>query len=275
MGEVQEITAEQIHQLASLVDKLKIAGNNALKSRSVKDAIRLYSDGIEAAMQIRDHVSDQLISQLYSNRAAAFLLEKQFVEAIDDSRKAIALDHANIKGYYRGAKGSIDLELYQQSCDFCEGGLRIDSSHAELRALLEASRVKLEAVREAKILAQRGFSQEDAINCQTALKELSEQYYLMKQKIASREFERSRNDRTVSVLSSMSDSEGPCYKAIGRGFILEDRNSVIKGLNERNSVIEAEVVELKKAHEVLEGRKNACEKEMTEIANYFNGKRQN
>jgi len=273
MSTEDNITPEQLEQLVALVEKLKIAGNQAMQSRAFSESLRLYSDGITAAGRIRDHVPSQLLSQLHSNRAAIHLLQKRFVKAVDDARKAIACDPRNLKGYYRAARASMDLELYQQSCDFCKAGLRIDPDHSDLRLLLDSASKRLSIYKEVKTSEQRGFSEEDAINLQTQLKQLNEQHYLMKQKVLSREFEIGRNDRTRSVLSGLP--EGPCYKAIGRGFVIEEKPKIIDDLSQRNSEIQTELEESRKALGILEERKMASEKEMTEMMTYFNKKRQN
>ena len=268
-GEQEQPTQEQIDQLVTLVGQLKQAGNKALQARAYKDALKLYTDGIETAIQIRQHVPPELLSQLHSNRAAVHLTEKRFVEAVNDSRKAVLADKSNMKAYYRAAKASMDLGLFQQACEFCRDGLTIDPNHSDLRELQQISTTRLAAYKEAKSLEQRGFSEEDAMTCQSQLKQLSEQHYLMKQKIVSRDFEYARNERTVSVLSEMSAGL-PCFKAIGRGFIAEEKCQITEDLKHKNTEIQEELKELRKALSILDGRKGASEKEMTDIMDYFN-----
>ena len=267
-GQSDAPTAEQISRLNVLAEQLKLAGNKALKSGDKKEAIALYSQGIEAANAIKGSIPTELLSQLYSNRAAVRLSVRQLVEAVDDSRKAIAADLSNLKAYYRGAKASMELDLYQQSCEFCEAGLAVDQSHQDLAQLLEVGRKKLSHYKEVKSAESRGFTREDAVNCQEQLKELNEQYYLLSQKIQSKEFEVSRNDRTSTLLGDMG--EVPCYKALGRGFVRDSKDAILTGLSERNNVTSEEIVELKKTLKVIGDRRSNVEREMNEIVAFFN-----
>ena len=269
----EEFTQEQVDQLVDLIEKLKVAGNKALTAGAHKDAIKLYSDGINTAIQIKDHVPDKLLSQLFSNRAAVKLSMGQFAEAVDDSRKAVDVDKLNLKGFYRAAKASMNLELYQQSCEFCEAGLAVDPSHQDLKDLLTVCRERLSTYKEAKAVESRGFTEEDAINCENQLKQVDEQYYLLKQKIHSREFEISRNDRTTHALSEMGDIS--CFKSMGRSFVRDEKADILVDLKDRNVSYREELAELQKTLIVLEERKSGLEKELREIASYFSRRQQN
>ena len=269
--DAEEPTEEQVERLVILADQLKAAGNKALQGGDSREAVKLYTQGIEAASAVKDIVAGTLLSQLYSNRAAVNLTLSKFMEVVDDCRRAISADPTNVKAYYRATKASMSLDLFQQACDFSESALKQDSSHAELLASAEECRRRLGSYREAKAAETRGFTQEDALNCQNLLKQLNEQYFLLRQKIQSREFEIARNERTHSMLDEMGKIT--CYKGMGRGFIKDEKESLVSGLVTANQLSLNELAELRQTLSVLEKRKREAEKEMNEIVIFFNQKK--
>merc|ERR1712072_1187516 len=99
----------------------KKRGNDRLKDNTksaAKEALECFTTGLE--VRCSDNV---LNAQLYSNRAHVRMLLRQFVEAVDDCRKAIELDTKNAKAYWRGAKASLHLELCKNGVEFCDAGL--------------------------------------------------------------------------------------------------------------------------------------------------------
>jgi tetratricopeptide (TPR) repeat protein len=258
---------EQVRQLTALVTSLKDAGNSAIKVGNHTEAIQLYSKGIEAASAISQHISQQLFSQLYSNRAAVYSTLKQFVASVDDCRKAVEIDPLNVKGYYRGAKASMSLDLFRQACDFCERGLEANPDCADLSDLLVVCNSTLRSYHEARAVEARGFSQDDAANCQNELRHITEQYHMLHQKLSSKEFEIARMKSTVRALSELESV--PCYKTLGRGFVLNDKDCLISELNNQISQSCNDAVNLKETLTSLGSRKDSSEREMREIIEFF------
>ena len=264
---------EQIQQLVVLGEQLKLTGNRALQSGNITEALTLYTQGIEAALATGDR-GLKLLSQLYSNRAAVRLTQKSFVEVIDDSRKAISSDSGNLKAYWRAARACVDLDLYQQAVDFCQQALAQDSSHKDIQALLLHAGDKLKTYREKKSVENRGFTEEEAVNAQNVSKHLAEQLYLINQKIMSCEYEDAKHFRTVSLLAEMGAGT-PCYKSLGRGFVLESKDSITNELESRCLTIRSsELPELVKTKETIEKRKANADSELKEIIEYFKRQQQ-
>ncbi|CAK0859174.1 unnamed protein product, partial [Prorocentrum cordatum] len=76
-----------------------------------------------------------LNSQLYSNRAAVSLRVGEYQKAVDDCRRAILQDPANIKARFRGAKASEALGLTSQAIRFCDGALALSPAEKEVLQL--------------------------------------------------------------------------------------------------------------------------------------------
>jgi len=262
MGDLSVSQSEQINQLLVLMDKLKTTGNSALSAGDMNEALKLYTQGIEAGKAIGDH-SKKLLSQLYSNRAAAKLNLNLFVEVVEDCRQAIEVDESNLKAYWRAAKASIHLDLYQQAIDFCENGLKIDSDHADINSLRSTAEIRLRR----QTNPVRGFTEDDAMNAQNLVSQLSEQEYLVRQKIQAHELEFARNTRTVSVIGEDSSR---LYKTMGRGFISDSRENILHEFEERNLEIKnVAIPSLKKSMDGIEKRKQNAEAELKEVVEYF------
>mmetsp|Transcript_34841 Transcript_34841/g.56266 ORF Transcript_34841/g.56266 Transcript_34841/m.56266 type:complete len:477 (+) Transcript_34841:222-1652(+) len=75
--------------------KFKELGNAKYKEGKYEDAVEAYGQAIE---------DDPTVAAYYTNRSAAFMMLKKFDEAFGDSKKAMEVDPAFVKGYIRGAK---------------------------------------------------------------------------------------------------------------------------------------------------------------------------
>ena len=98
-------------------NRLKNSGNNNLKMsfqtknrNLISSAIDLYTQAIE--VQSSD---DALNSVIYSNRSQAEIYRENFMKAISDAEKAVALDPENLKAYYRSAYALFKLHKYKES----------------------------------------------------------------------------------------------------------------------------------------------------------------
>jgi len=90
-------TAEQ-ESLASqkdLASAWKESGNQYYRAQNYRKAAEEYSRAIEA---------DPMVAGLYLNRAAAYLMLKDFQRTVADCDKAIELDQSSSKAYFRKAK---------------------------------------------------------------------------------------------------------------------------------------------------------------------------
>jgi DnaJ family protein C protein 7 len=78
----------------------KEKGNELYKTKKYQQAIQLYTEAIELCPDS---------STYYGNRSACYLMLYQYKFAVEDARKAVALDCTFVKGYIRIAKCSLAL----------------------------------------------------------------------------------------------------------------------------------------------------------------------
>jgi DnaJ family protein C protein 7 len=81
-----------------LAELKKERGNQLYKSERFQQAIRLYTEAIELCPDS---------SIYYGNRSACYINLFQYEAALEDARKAVALDPSFVKGYMRIAKCSL------------------------------------------------------------------------------------------------------------------------------------------------------------------------
>ncbi|CAM9294943.1 unnamed protein product, partial [Ectocarpus fasciculatus] len=77
-----------------MAEELKYEGNQAFAKKDFDSAVSLYGQAI--ALEPDNHV-------LYSNRAAAYLGQEKYSEAIEDANVSIRLQPSFTKGYFRKA----------------------------------------------------------------------------------------------------------------------------------------------------------------------------
>lgn len=106
-------------------DDLKAQGNIAFTAGSFDEAVSLYSAAIE--VDGTNHI-------LYSNRAAAYLGASKNEEALEDADKAIQLNPAFMKSYYRKSTALQNLGKWKESWDTW----LVAKSHCEKTAQLDA-----------------------------------------------------------------------------------------------------------------------------------------
>lgn len=90
-------------QKKKLAEYERLKGNEAMKSKDYSDAITAYSKSIEI-------FPDEAAT--YSNRAMAYINQKEYARAIDDANVCIKIDPEYIKGYYRRGKSYKALHKY-------------------------------------------------------------------------------------------------------------------------------------------------------------------
>lgn len=136
-----------------IASSLKEQGNEALRLGLMNDAAICYRRALDAGC-----MDSELLSQIHSNLALAFLEQKKFPECVDECFRAIGENAKNIKAFYRGASASDQLELYSQGIYFAKGGLEVDPDNTELKCLLE----RMESKRGAQLSANERRNQSSA-----------------------------------------------------------------------------------------------------------------
>lgn len=124
------------HTDEEMAEHFRKLGNEAFRTSTgpiaSQNALLAYTKGLE--MEGKDGA---LNSQLYSNRAAVSLRVEEYQKAVEDCRRAIQQDPANIKARFRGAKSSEALGLTSQAIKFCDGALALSPGEKEVRQLRE------------------------------------------------------------------------------------------------------------------------------------------
>ena len=91
----------------------KREGNQAFQNEKFSLAIKLYTEAIDI---------DDTEHTLYSNRSAAYLLNKQFEEALADANTCIQLKPEWQKGYVRKGAALIKLSRLQEASECYQDG---------------------------------------------------------------------------------------------------------------------------------------------------------
>ncbi len=105
-------------------------GNEALGRGFLPEALKFYKMALE-----QKPVNAVLVSSVHSNIALIYLKQEKYPECVSQCYRAIESNDQNIKAYYRGALGSLKLELFKQGLEFANRGLEIDSQNEGLIAL--------------------------------------------------------------------------------------------------------------------------------------------
>ncbi|CAJ1447451.1 unnamed protein product [Effrenium voratum] len=212
-----------------------------------------------------------LNAQLYSNRAHVRLLLRQFVEAVDDCRKAIEQDPKNIKAYWRAARGSLQLDLCRNGMDFCEEGLQMAPGDADLKKLRDACAEKLagqQQRRQAQAAAHRDFNADEAMAVQDKVTALNEQLARLKASLAGKQRQRMRMELTQKTIEE-TPPETKLYRGVGRCFLLGERPSMLDEMKSTLDGIDEELPKMQRASQELEKRKEDAEKELREMISAF------
>lgn len=118
----------------ALAEKLKIAGNNELKSKNYQTAHDLYTRCIDL---------DGSNAVFYSNRAAAKLHLSLYTEAVEDCKKAISLDETFIRPRERLASAYRFLDMTQNEVDTLKGALQVAPHNESFQNQLREAEARL------------------------------------------------------------------------------------------------------------------------------------
>mmetsp|Transcript_30281 Transcript_30281/g.81388 ORF Transcript_30281/g.81388 Transcript_30281/m.81388 type:complete len:555 (-) Transcript_30281:281-1945(-) len=116
-------------------DEHKALGNEAFKAQKYEEAIKHFSDAIDADPS--GHV-------LYSNRSAAYASLGKFEDALADADKCIQINGTWAKGYSRKGAALSGMRKYEDAAATYEEGLTHDAENAALKQGLQEVRAKLE-----------------------------------------------------------------------------------------------------------------------------------
>eukprot|EP00274_Cyanoptyche_gloeocystis_P004964 CAMPEP_0196666342 /NCGR_PEP_ID=MMETSP1086-20130531/64443_1 /TAXON_ID=77921 /ORGANISM="Cyanoptyche gloeocystis , Strain SAG4.97" /LENGTH=491 /DNA_ID=CAMNT_0042003521 /DNA_START=40 /DNA_END=1515 /DNA_ORIENTATION=- len=105
-------------------EQFKTQGNESYKNGRYQEAIKCYS----SAIQINENSAPY-----YSNRAAAYLMMKNYKDATRDCMKSIALDPSFVKAYIRCGKSHLAVGELKQARKQFQQALSVDPSCAEAK----------------------------------------------------------------------------------------------------------------------------------------------
>ncbi|KOO52742.1 phosphopantothenoylcysteine decarboxylase [Chrysochromulina tobinii] len=119
---------EQAVREAARAEAAKTAGNAAFTAKNYDEAIKFFTEAIEA--DPTNHV-------LYSNRSGAYCAKADFKAALLDANECIKLNEQFAKGHSRRGAAYFGLKNWPQSQAAYERGLELDPNSAAMKAELE------------------------------------------------------------------------------------------------------------------------------------------
>jgi tetratricopeptide (TPR) repeat protein len=128
---------------AARAEAAKTAGNAAFTAKNYDEAIKFFTEAIEA--DPTNHV-------LYSNRSGAYCAKADFKAALLDANECIKLNEQFAKGHSRRGAAYFGLKNWPQSQAAYERGLELDPNSAAMKAELE--KVKLQRDPKARAAAE-------------------------------------------------------------------------------------------------------------------------
>ena len=126
----QVLSALQSLQFDGTPENFKVQGNSCFKQgpRHYKDAIIHYTKGISAECSDKE-----LVSVLYSNRAAVQLALQNYRSTLMDCGAAIKHNPKNIKAYFRSVKALYALDRMEEAINCCDVALQLDSNNNDFK----------------------------------------------------------------------------------------------------------------------------------------------
>ena len=122
------------------ITKMREAGNTAFRKGAHQEAIRLYSLGIEMALQrpswepaglVREEVSG-----LYANRAQAHMAIQAWPEGSIDAECSLECKKVqNPKSWWRKSRCLMEMGRLEEAADWVKQGLDFEGNDQELQAL--------------------------------------------------------------------------------------------------------------------------------------------
>ncbi|KAI8376883.1 hypothetical protein BD560DRAFT_445404 [Blakeslea trispora] len=124
------------------VTRLKEEGNKHFKQNNFPEAIRFYTMAVDLSWSrplweplAFQYVKEELAPVL-SNRSAAYLSLKNYVEAYVDAEMVTRLKREWSKGWFRKGKALVGLARIEEAAEAFQTGLRFDHESEELKKAL-------------------------------------------------------------------------------------------------------------------------------------------
>jgi len=132
------------------ITKLRESGNNEYRKGKHGEAVKFYTLGLQMALQRPPWEPQGLvreeISALYANRAQAQMAMHNWPEgALDAEASVEAKRVGNSKAWWRRGKCLMEMGRLEEAVEWVGKGLEMEGEEAELQALGQEIKTKLEA----------------------------------------------------------------------------------------------------------------------------------
>ncbi|KAI9301435.1 hypothetical protein BJ944DRAFT_243274 [Cunninghamella echinulata] len=115
-------TPMDVDSPALSAEEIKNLANQEYKNGNYKEAVKLYSDAIDASPSTATY---------YANRAAALTMMGKYKDASMDCHKAVELDPSNVKALIRGGKCHLNLGNLEEATRQYDKALSLDKSNLQ------------------------------------------------------------------------------------------------------------------------------------------------
>ena len=210
-------------------------GNKAFGAKEFDKAVEYYSEAIK--LDASNHV-------FFSNRSASYAGLGQWEKASADAKETIRLDPTFVKGYYRLVTAQIELKEYDAAAATIRQGLGVEANNPPLlkqQRLVQQLKKSAEATEKRKQAQAMtgGAPTMGGLDASTSseLQELQAQYIQMNRELETLKVNISKAGREFKIaeitkadLAQLPETNG-CYRSIGKMFLKESREDVMKYLD--------------------------------------------
>jgi stress-induced-phosphoprotein 1 len=109
-------------------DEWKEKGNNFLKNKNYNDALKCYSEAVNA--NPKDHIH-------FSNRSVCYYNMQDFHKALEDANTCVSIKPDWGKGYLRKGMAEFKLDLVDEAAQSYKKGLELDPNNKQLEDALK------------------------------------------------------------------------------------------------------------------------------------------
>lgn len=207
----------------------KSLGNEYFNAKNFDEAIKHYTDAIRLNPEN---------AVFYSNRSVCYASKKDWRAALEDALICVSKDSAFQKGYMRLATAQIELQMFDDAEAALEKAASLQSENDQISKLR-----KLIATKKAV-----GLSIVNKPTTQLDASQRKEYFELYEQGEAYKKDLRTLNTRiavgnrdlkvnqaTLTHVSSLGDNV-PLYRSVGKSFILNDKASIEKRLEDNHTI---------------------------------------
>ena len=248
---------------AAAANKKKEAGNAAFQAKDLDGAIKLYTEAIEL---------DELNHILYSNRAAAYLLKKDYENARSDCKKCLELEPLFVKAMLRLANAERGLGDKKAALKVVQDSLAAFKNMKGKKkpaGMSDFKAMEKELKNELGIGEKRGAASEQRAAVQQALsgggaggqdtmQELGQKVIEAEYKVLELDMELQGKRREMNekqIVLNMFEKEvketEQTYRTMGKAFLLEPAEKISKDLKDEFTAAEKEVSNLEKGKAVM------------------------